>query len=478
MSKPKPIHLSIVAFDTLDGAQAAASKIREKHAISSTTSAVVVEKDHAGKVNVKDIGLTPAKGAFGGTALGLAVGLLSGGTGVALGALGALLGGVRAKKTSERQISGDVERKIEGLLPPGSSAILIVGDRPLQPERVAEFISMGGKIYTHEISPEEQEELAAHSETAHQALTDEIEQTVQAVAPGGPPYPRVFVIINPAAGGDEPILNAINDVFRRYGVEWEVGITHKYGDAEALARQAAEAGYDLVAGYGGDGTQHEVANGLIGTEAAMGVLPGGTGNGFSRELGLPNKLYPALELLCTSRTVKHVDAVKFRNGYFIQRLYVGIEPEEQTSREMKDKYGTIAYAISGYDRLKNSTDVQYHLTIDGELLEITANKVYVVNASQTGTGISVTGRLSSSEDGVLEIFALSVKDLKTLSAAAERMADLSGKLSQQYFWRGKEIKIETEPDQPVWTDGEYQGRTPVEMKVVPGALRVVAVPEA
>ena len=129
-----------------------------------------------------------------------------------------------------------------------------------------------------------------------------------------PPYQRIYLVLNPAAGRDEPVINTINDVFHHAGIQWEVDVTHKYGDAQNLALKAAEAGYDLVAGYGGDGTQHEIANGLIGTGVTMGVLPGGTGNGFCREMGLPNKLRPALELLATSHQVKHVDIVAFEVG--------------------------------------------------------------------------------------------------------------------------------------------------------------------
>ena len=287
-----------------------------------------------------------------------------------------------------------------------------------------------------------------------------------------PPYARVYLVLNPAAGGDEPIINTINDVFRPAGIEWDVGITHKYGDAQELARQASKAGYDLVAGYGGDGTQHEIANGLMGSGVTMAVLPGGTGNGFCNEMGLPNKLRPALELLATSRKVKNVDIVAFGDQYFIQRLYVGIEPEEQTSREMKDKYGTLAYAVSVRERRKNKKDIHYRITIDGEVIETPASKVYVVNASQSGTGISVTGDLSSSDDGLLEVFVLDQANLKTLSAAAGRMLNLHTNTAKQFFWRGKEITIETDPDQPVWTDGEYQGRTPISMKVIPGGLPI------
>jgi len=188
---------------------------------------------------------------------------------------------------------------------------------------------------------------------------------------------------------------------------------------------------------------------------------------------LPDKLRPALEILATSHKVKNIDVVAFEDQYFIQRLYVGIEPEEQTSREMKDKYGTLAYAITVKERLKTKKDILYHITIDGEVIETPASKVYVVNAAQSGTGVSVTGDLSSSDDGLLEVFILDHANLKTLSAAAGRMLNLHTNAAKQFFWRGKEIAIDTEPDQPVWTDGEYQGRTPVSMKVLPGGLSIV-----
>ena len=77
------------------------------------------------------------------------------------------------------------------------------------------------------------------------------------------PHRRVQVIINPASGRDEPILNTLNDTFRQHEVDWNVSVTHRYGDAAAQARKAMQDGVDLVAGYGGDGTQHEIANALV-----------------------------------------------------------------------------------------------------------------------------------------------------------------------------------------------------------------------
>ena len=288
------------------------------------------------------------------------------------------------------------------------------------------------------------------------------------------PYERIHIVINPASGKDEPILNVLNDVFHQYGVDWEASITKKYGDATRFARQAAEAGFDLVAGYGGDGTQHEIANGILGTKAVMGVLPGGTGNGFANEMGTPKTLREAVELLCTNHHQRHIDVVQQGENYFIQRLYVGIEPEEQTSRESKDKYGTFAYAIDSYHRARGAKEFAYRITIDGELIEMPAMKCYIVNSAQSGTRISVTGGLSSPDVGLVVVFVLNSKNLETLRAASYRVLHLHTKRAENFFWRGKEITIDTDPDQPVWTDGEYAGRTPVTAKVIPGALTVAA----
>ena len=284
---------------------------------------------------------------------------------------------------------------------------------------------------------------------------------------------RIHVVINPASGKDEPVLNVVNRVFSEHDIDWTVSVTQKFGDATEYARQAAEDDYDIVAGYGGDGTQHEIANGILGSEALMGVLPGGTGNGFANEMGTHGKLAPALETLCTSQNVRKVDVVRMDDGYFIQRLYVGIEPEQQTSRADKDKYGTFAYAINSFHRVRDAKEVNYTITLDGETLEMPAMKAYVVNAGKAGTGISVTGNFSSVEDGLVDVFVLNLKNMKTIAGATDRMLNLDTKNARDFIYQAKEVSIDTDPDQPVWTDGEYTGRTPISMKVLPGALTVV-----
>lgn len=73
--------------------------------------------------------------------------------------------------------------------------------------------------------------------------------------------------------------------------------------------------------------------------------PGGTGNGFARELGIPKELRPAVELICTGGRVRRSDVARSGGQYSTQRLYAGVEPERQTTRRMKERFGLLVYAF-------------------------------------------------------------------------------------------------------------------------------------
>jgi len=98
-------------------------------------------------------------------------------------------------------------------------------------------------------------------------------------------------------------------------------------------------------------------------------------------------------------------------------------------------------------------------------------KCYVVNSAKAGTGLSISTQFSV-DDGYLDVFMLS-RDLKSTEEAVERFLNLKAGEAGLYYWRGQQIDILAEPDQPVWTDGEYTGRTPVSIRVLPKALAIV-----
>src|SRR5690349_8821813 len=109
---------------------------------------------------------------------------------------------------------------------------------------------------------------------------------------------RIHVIINPISGRPQPVLYTLNSVFRAAGVGWDVSVTHECGDACRAAKAAASQGIDVVAVYGGDGTVLEAATGLLGTTTPLAILPGGTANVLSVELGIPHDLTAATRIAC------------------------------------------------------------------------------------------------------------------------------------------------------------------------------------
>jgi diacylglycerol kinase family enzyme len=184
--------------------------------------------------------------------------------------------------------------------------------------------------------------------------------------------------------------------------------------------------------------------------------------------------------MCTSTATRSIDVGWLRSigqphvddRYFIQRLYIGIEPEQQTSRELKDKFGVFAYAVSMAGRAKSGTRSRYRATVDGEHLEFEASRIYVVNSGMMGTGLKIT-RTYAIDDGLLDCFAIDGRNIDSVSAAAARFLDIPALNAMHYLRQARAVTVEAEPDQPVWADGEHIGRTPVQVDVLPAALTVV-----
>jgi YegS/Rv2252/BmrU family lipid kinase len=291
------------------------------------------------------------------------------------------------------------------------------------------------------------------------------------------PYPKVHVVINPAAGHDEPILNVLNHVFHPAGVDWDVSLTHKSGDATRLAAEAAAAGVDLVAAYGGDGTQMEVANGLLGTGVPQAILPGGTGNAMAHDLGISLVLREATELIVNSDKRRAIDLAKIGDTVFMLRAYAGLSADDAASREEKDKKGQLAYVQAGLKFLKNVPEAHYKATIDGEVFEGEALIVFILNAGSIGgvMGMEIpsVGTVDIS-DGYLDLYAV-IKGVQPVRAISKHIFHHEGadEGAGVYHWRGKEITLEADPVQDVWIDGEMGGQTPFTVKAIPQVLEIV-----
>ncbi len=124
------------------------------------------------------------------------------------------------------------------------------------------------------------------------------------------PFGRLTLVVNPRAGRGTVgrKLPGIKEALRGRGLEYEVRVTEGPGDASRLARGAVESGSGLVVAVGGDGTVHQVVNGLLHDDAALhpdtvlGVISAGSGCDFIRTFDLPTEAIEAVDRLAGSQT--------------------------------------------------------------------------------------------------------------------------------------------------------------------------------
>ena len=229
-------------------------------------------------------------------------------------------------------------------------------------------------------------------------------------------FQRIQVIVNPAAGQDEPILNAMNSVFGEAGIEWDVSLTKQAGDAQRLAQEAVAAGVDVVAVYGGDGTVAEVASGLIGSPVPMAILPGGTANVLSVELGIPVDITQACRLASGANSkIRKVDMGLVNEHHFILRVGIGFEAAmvENADRELKNKYGVLAYLWSAVQNLYKPEIAHYRMMLDGKLVETEGLTCIVANSGNLGqAGINLIPGIDVS-DGLLDVIVIQQANLRT-----------------------------------------------------------------
>ena len=159
----------------------------------------------------------------------------------------------------------------------------------------------------------------------------------------------IEVIYNPVAGiRTAGKIERIRAFLASKKFEFRIRQTKGIGDAVLMAREAAAREAQAVVAVGGDGTIHEVANGLAGFQTPMLIVPGGTGNVFARELNLPASPDGCLSLLTEGKIIS-VPLGMANNRYFVLLGSAGFDAEvlERMSHRQKNYLGLSAYLLAG-----------------------------------------------------------------------------------------------------------------------------------
>jgi len=275
------------------------------------------------------------------------------------------------------------------------------------------------------------------------------------------------IIFNPKARSEKS--RELADVLREIAPEAELRMTNETGDARRLAAEAAREGYRVIAAAGGDGTVNDVANGIAGTDAVLGVLPVGTMNVFAKEHGLPDRLEQAWAVV-RGPGRREIDLLAANDTHFIQLAGVGLDAQvvKETTWESKKNLGPLSYLISAAQIASRKPP---KLVIEAGGVTSEGSFVLIGNGRYYGAKIVLFPK-ARVDDGLLDV--LIFKDLGYLDIArylAGVFVGLHTGMGGVEYFQTSEARVHSLEDVPVEVDGELSGALPVTFRVA-GKLRI------
>ena len=304
---------------------------------------------------------------------------------------------------------------------------------------------------------------------------------------------KAHLIHNPTAGPWDVRrdLDHICSFLEDRGWSVELRLTEKSGDANAanLAREAARAGCDVAIVAGGDGTVSEVVNGLVGAETAMAVLPVGTGNVWAKQLHIPtHTLTHPFRLQETAAglvegTIRAIDVGQVKDRYFLCWAGIGLDATVTTKMEPRQRHikrlGALPYVVAAALVARNFQGVRTRVLLDGKVVRGRTLLILASNIQQYYGSLIEIAPAAKVDDGLLDVFVF--KGLGFQYTVRHLLKVLSQRYLQDpqvVHRQARRIEVYTEYPLPIQADGDVVGNTPVVLKVVPRALRILAPPSA
>ncbi len=292
----------------------------------------------------------------------------------------------------------------------------------------------------------------------------------------------VDLIVNPASGParrGQPRssrLRLVSESLRALGATIARATeTSAIGDAARGAIAARDAGSDLVIVWGGDGTINEAAGVLLGTGMRLGIVPGGSGNGLARGLGLPFDVGAAVRVALEGRA-RDIDTGSVDGRAFLNLAGVGFDASVADRVNTCNPHRGLRPYVEAIAREFRTFETQrFRLTLDDTPpMDVDAHLVVVCNGQQYGHGARIAPD-ASFDDGLLDVVA--VPDITVLRLVRHgwrlfngTMGSIPGVLTA----RARRIVVSHDRPLPVHLDGEVvRDGTARVFEVHPRSLRVM-----
>jgi diacylglycerol kinase (ATP) len=297
---------------------------------------------------------------------------------------------------------------------------------------------------------------------------------------------RVRIIINPISGpkrrgtGAERVEVATRTL-ERLGAKGEIRLTERAGHAHDLALDAAASDADVVIAWGGDGTINEVGRALVQRDdagmptPALGIIPGGSGNGLARQLRIPFDPAKAIEHALQA-TPRRVDAGELGDRLFFNIAGIGLDAHVAALVSTRVHHrGLVPYLTASAGDLLRYRPVEYTIEMGSQTTQASAVVLAFANSKQWGFGAQIAPG-ADLEDGLLDFVI--VRDRGFVGNMVRVPALFSGRIDRQHgidTHRVREVTIRSREAMIFHVDGEaMQGSDTLIARVHPGALRLRA----
>jgi len=303
---------------------------------------------------------------------------------------------------------------------------------------------------------------------------------------------KVFFVVNPASAGKKTTKEwpLFEKQLKEKGYRFDWAFTEYPEHATLITREVLKSGYELVVSVGGDGTMNEVVNGFfengksINQDARLAVFSRGTGCDFIRAFGIKKGFDDFVRLL-ENNNIQRLDVGKatYVNvlGQTVSKLFLNIsdvglggETTKRVNKTKKHLKGFLAFLIGAMLTIIKYRNKKISLEIDGNVVrDERTNSVIVANAKYFGGGMYISPN-SEPNDGLLDIIVIG--DFTTFELIRDFHLIYKGEHlthPKVYHYKGKQVKIFSEPAALLELDGEQPGTTPAEFEIIPQAINVL-----